>query len=104
MKKAARLLVFSLWGLCGCDGGTGVQSSEGHAAFPDTASHGYAVLLDACGTCHAPPHPEAHTAREWAWVVHRMEAHRIRRGLGAIAAADRDALLAYLRLHAGRPL
>jgi len=88
--------------LAGCqaapDGTKHVQ-----ATFPETDAPGYAVLVDACAACHAPPHPEAHSAREWPWVVQRMESHRIQRGLGAITERERKALLSYLRRHAGKP-
>ncbi len=102
MKKAARLLFVCSWVLGGC-GAENTASPHVPAAYPETSSRGYAVLVEACATCHAPPHPEVHTAREWSWVVHRMEAHRIQRGLGAIADTDRNALLSYLTRHAGRP-
>lgn len=67
----------------------------------DAPSDGAPSLLEKwCSSCHAPPRPDVHTAREWPAVVAQMQNHRIQQGLGKIDDQDLQTLLDYLQHHA----
>lgn len=68
--------------------------------LPEPDSVGAHLLKEKCGACHAPPHPNTHTAMEWVGVVGRMQNYRVIRGHGAIAQPEQQRLLEYLQAHA----
>lgn len=79
--------------------GSGASAMSAQA-LPEPDSVGAHLLNEKCGGCHAPPHPNTHTAMEWVGVVGRMQNYRIIRGHGAIAQPEQQRLLEYLQAHA----
>lgn len=78
-------------------GGGAATSAQ---ALPEPDSVGAHLLNEKCSGCHAPPHPNTHTAMEWVGVVGRMQNYRVIRGHGAIAQPEEQRLLEYLQAHA----
>lgn len=104
-------LLFSGSGLQSCSGDPhsnsgqmsgGMGESPPSAAtqpFPEPASAGAQLLQQKCSGCHAPPHPNTHTAMEWVGVVGRMQNYRVVRGHGVIAQPEQQRLLEYLQAY-----
>lgn len=78
----------------------GGAASVSAQALPEPDSVGARLLNEKCSGCHAPPHPNTHTAMEWAGVIGRMQNYRIIRGHGAIEQPEQQRLLEYLQAYA----
>jgi len=59
-----------------------------------------ALLKKWCAECHLPPSAASHPAREWRYIVLRMQGHRIAGGLAEIDKTDLETLVGYLESHA----
>lgn len=105
-------LLFSGTGLLSCSGDhhsnastmmSGMMGGNPPSAstqpLPEPTSAGAQLLQQKCSGCHAPPHPNTHTAVEWVGVVGRMQNYRVVRGHGAIAQPEQQRLLEYLQAY-----
>ncbi len=99
MTAFSGLLLASLLASC-------TQESPAVPAYPEMDGERFRVFAEHCSSCHAPPKPTVHVAREWPFVIARMQQHRVQRGLGPIPAADmekiKDYLLEYAKAEHGR--
>lgn len=98
MTLAGLLVAVGTVVLAGCNGAPQYSGD----AVADAGTPGATLLRTRCGRCHAPPLPAAHTAAEWAAVVHRMENHMMKLGIGQFNDSERRTLLDYLARN-GRP-
>ncbi|OIO70059.1 MAG: hypothetical protein AUJ56_06280 [Zetaproteobacteria bacterium CG1_02_49_23] len=67
-----------------------------HIDYPEEASNDFKVYSSYCSSCHAPPLPDAHVAKEWPNVIARMQQHRVERRMDPIIAQDMQILRRYL--------
>ena len=86
------------------------------AMLPEPDSRGAQLTLRYCTQCHNLANPAMHDARRWPSVVHRMVPRmegkgnmgklmaEMMAGVQAPSLADEQAIVAYLRKHAQRPL
>jgi cytochrome c2 len=78
-----------------------LQRHAFQAANLDTLSHSQSpagqAFINACSRCHALPDPAAHTPREWAGVVDRMEMNMANMGMGPMDAKQKTEILTYLK-------
>lgn len=95
-KRRAELICLCL--LAGCMPATLFAQIE----LPDQNSPGAALVTGYCTECHGTPSPDAHTAREWPFVVERMQNWRITKGFGPIPKKDIGPLIDYLEKHGRR--
>jgi hypothetical protein len=68
--------------------------------YPEQHSPGAQVLLQKCGSCHAPPLPSAHVAKVWPSVLERMQMRMTTKGQVALMPRETGVLLDYLQRHA----
>jgi len=69
--------------------------------LPDSASPGAQVYVNRCGNCHAPYNPHEMTASMWDMQVTMMEVKIHQAGMPPLTSDERDAILEYLKRHAG---
>jgi len=70
-------------------------------ALPDEQSAGARVLRERCVGCHRLYAPGSMTSDMWTMQMQRMRAEFARRGLAWLTTSEEEALLDYLRAHAG---
>ena len=71
------------------------------AALPDSASPGAQLYVNRCGNCHAPYNPHELTASMWDTQVTMMELKIQQAGMPPLTSDEHDAILEYLKRHAG---
>jgi len=78
------------------------DSESNHAlmAYPEQESTAFQEFARQCSSCHRPPMPDVHMAKEWEGVVVRMQQHKEQRGLVAMSYAEQQQVLSYLQTHA----
>jgi len=81
---------------------SGCSSEPNHVlmTYPEQGSAVFQQFTRQCSSCHRPPMPNVHTAREWEGVVVRMQQHKQQRGLVAMSHAEQQQILAYLQVYA----
>jgi len=89
-------LVMAL-GLSACDM-PAQQASK--VALPEPESAGAKLMTEFCSTCHAPPRPSVHTAKEWPNVIYRMQEHRRMKSYNLLDETQVGVLVGYLQSHA----
>jgi len=78
------------------------DSESNHAlmTYPEQESTAFQQFTRQCSSCHRPPMPDVHTAREWEGVVVRMQQHKEQRGLLVMSDVEQQQVLTYLQAHA----
>jgi mono/diheme cytochrome c family protein len=71
------------------------------ASLPDSNSPGAQLYVNRCGNCHVPYNPHEMTASMWDTQVTMMEVKIHQAGMPPLTSDERDAILAYLKRHAG---
>jgi hypothetical protein len=71
------------------------------AALPDSGSTEAQLYVNRCGGCHAPYNPHEMTAAMWDTQVTMMEVKIHQAGMPPLTSDERDAILEYLKRHAG---
>jgi hypothetical protein len=71
------------------------------ASLPDSTSPGAQLYVNRCGNCHAPYNPHELTASMWDTQVTMMEVKIHQAGMPPLTSDERDAILEYLKRHAG---
>jgi len=71
------------------------------ASLPDSSSVGAQLYVNRCGNCHAPYNPHEMTASMWDTQVTMMEVKIHQAGMPPLTSDERDAILEYLKRHAG---
>ena len=84
--------------------------------LPEPSSRGARLTVQYCVQCHNLPNPAMHHAAKWPAIVERMVLRMegkgnygqlmfdMMAGVKAPSAAENDALVAYLQMHAQKPL
>jgi mono/diheme cytochrome c family protein len=70
-------------------------------SLPDSTSEGAQLYVNRCGNCHAPYNPHEMTASMWDTQVTMMEVKIHQAGMPPLTSDERDAILEYLKRHAG---
>lgn len=101
-RSAVAALIFLAAGCGGRD--PAPASPPADSSRPATATvnaeAATALLGKWCAQCHLPPSAASHPAREWRYIVLRMQGHRIAGGLAEIDKTDLETLVSYLESHA----
>jgi len=71
------------------------------AGLPDSGSAEAQLYVNRCGNCHAPYNPHEMTASMWDTQVTMMEVKIHQAGMPPLTSDERDAILEYLKRHAG---
>jgi mono/diheme cytochrome c family protein len=70
-------------------------------SLPDSTTPGAQLYVNRCGNCHAPYNPHELTASMWDTQVTMMEVKIHQAGMPPLTSDERDAILEYLKRHAG---
>ncbi|PCI45057.1 MAG: hypothetical protein COB41_02490 [Proteobacteria bacterium] len=78
------------------------SSESNHAliTYPDQESTAFQQFTRQCSSCHRPPMPDVHIAKDWNAIVVRMQQHKEQRGLLVMNHAEQQQVLAYLQANA----
>lgn len=82
--------------LAACGSGELPQSKP----LPDPESVGGQLMKVHCASCHAPPQPDTHVAKEWPNVIYRMSEKLRLKGYQPMTQEEIQSLVAYLQKHA----
>ncbi|PCH53808.1 MAG: hypothetical protein COC22_01670 [Flavobacteriaceae bacterium] len=76
------------------------ESNNTLMTYPEPESAAFQQLTRQCSSCHRPPMPDAHAARDWPAIVARMQQHKEQRGLVVMSHVEQQQILAYLQAYA----
>jgi len=76
------------------------ESNHVLMTYPEQESAAFQQFTRQCSSCHRPPMPDVHLARDWQAVVARMQQHKEQRGLVAMSDIEQQQVLTYLQTHA----
>lgn len=91
------LLLFPVMILMACE--MPVQQKSA-VKLPEPGSPGVAMMKEFCASCHAPPSPTTHTAKQWPNVLYRMQERRRMEAYELLNDDELAILLNYLKRHA----
>jgi hypothetical protein len=76
------------------------ESNHVLMTYPAQESAAFQQFTRQCSSCHRPPMPDVHIARDWQAVVARMQQHKEQRGLVVMSDAEQQQILVYLQANA----
>ncbi len=76
------------------------ESNHVLMTYPEQESAAFQEFTRQCSSCHRPPMPDVHIAKDWQAVVARMQQHKEQRGLVVMSDAEQQQILSYLQAHA----